>query len=87
VDVKLTQVKKLATAEALRAHLDELGVCIAVDDEVDPDGVLATPVEITDAGAGVLVAPNRFAVLPMEGWDATTDGRPTDLVRRRWDRF
>ena len=23
----------------------------------------------------------------MEGWDATLDGRPTDLVRRRWARF
>ena len=23
----------------------------------------------------------------MEGWDGTTDGRPTDLVRRRWERF
>jgi 2,4-dienoyl-CoA reductase-like NADH-dependent reductase (Old Yellow Enzyme family) len=23
----------------------------------------------------------------MEGWDGTTDGRPTDLVRRRWARF
>ena len=30
---------------------------------------------------------NRFAILPMEGWDGTTDGRPTDLVRRRWRRF
>ena len=23
----------------------------------------------------------------MEGWDGTDDGRPTDLVRRRWQRF
>src|SRR5688500_9806846 len=23
----------------------------------------------------------------MEGWDGTDDGRPTDLVRRRWARF
>jgi 2,4-dienoyl-CoA reductase-like NADH-dependent reductase (Old Yellow Enzyme family) len=23
----------------------------------------------------------------MEGWDGTDDGRPTDLVRRRWSRF
>ena len=23
----------------------------------------------------------------MEGWDGTTDGRPTDLTRRRWQRF
>jgi len=30
---------------------------------------------------------NRFAVLPMEGWDGTLDGHPTDLVRRRWRNF
>ena len=32
-------------------------------------------------------ARTRFAILPMEGWDGTEDGRPTDLVRRRWSRF
>ena len=85
--MRYTQVKKLATVDALRAHLDELGVTIPIDDEVDPEGPLASPVEITDGSAGVLTAGNRFAVLPMEGWDATTDGRPTDLVRRRWERF
>jgi NADPH2 dehydrogenase len=31
--------------------------------------------------------PEHFAVLPMEGWDATDDGRPTELVERRWQRF
>ena len=30
---------------------------------------------------------NRFCVLPMEGWDGTTDGEPSDLTRRRWQRF
>ena len=30
---------------------------------------------------------DHYAILPMEGWDATDDGRPTDLVRRRWSRF
>lgn len=30
---------------------------------------------------------NRFAILPMEGWDATSDGKPTDLTTRRWKRF
>jgi NADPH2 dehydrogenase len=30
---------------------------------------------------------NRFAVLPMEGWDGTADGRPTELTKRRWQRF
>lgn len=82
-----TQVKNLKTLDALRAHLDGLGVAIPLADEVDPAGVLATPVSFTDAGAGTVTLPNRFAVLPMEGWDGTADGRPTDLVRRRWTRF
>lgn len=30
---------------------------------------------------------NRFAILPMEGWDGTADGKPSDLTRRRWRRF
>jgi len=30
---------------------------------------------------------NRWAILPTEGWDGTPDGKPTDLVRRRWRRF
>ncbi|HEY7352659.1 MAG TPA: hypothetical protein VH596_07815 [Terriglobales bacterium] len=30
---------------------------------------------------------NRIAVQPMEGWDGTQDGRPTDLTMRRWKRF
>jgi len=30
---------------------------------------------------------NRFSILPMEGWDGTTDGIPTDLTIRRWQRF
>jgi len=85
--MRITQVKKLATVEALLAHLEGLGVSIPVDAEIDPNGVLSTGVAVRDGSAGVLEVPNRFAVLPMEGWDATTDGRPTDLVRRRWGRF
>ena len=30
---------------------------------------------------------NRWAIQPMEGWDATTTGAPTEEVRRRWQRF
>jgi NADPH2 dehydrogenase len=86
VSVRYPQVKKLGTVEALRDRLAELGIEIPVDADVDPAGVLSTPVDIVD-GAGTLTVPNRFAVLPMEGWDGTTDGRPTDLVRRRWGRF
>jgi 2,4-dienoyl-CoA reductase-like NADH-dependent reductase (Old Yellow Enzyme family) len=87
VVVRYPQIKNLGSPGALRARLDELGLDVPVADEVDPHGALARPVEIRDGAASTSVAPNRFAVLPMEGWDGTTDGRPTDLVRRRWSRF
>ncbi len=84
---RFTQVKKLTDPGALRSHLDAIGVGVPVDETVDPSGPLASPLAITDLSVGERVVPNRFAVLPMEGWDGQTDGRPTDLVRRRWDRF
>jgi NADPH2 dehydrogenase len=81
------QVKNLDSPAALRDRLAELGLDLPVADRVAADGPLAQPVTITDGSAGTFTVPNRFAVLPMEGWDGTTDGRPTDLVRRRWTRF
>ena len=75
-------VRTLRTVEALRAHVRDLGIDLPVDDEVEPSGALGRPLDVL----GHEVA-NRFCVLPMEGWDATTDGRPSDLVRRRWRRF
>ena len=85
--VRFTQIKKLGSPAALRDHLAALGIELPVDDEVDPAGVLSTPTSFTDGAAWEIPNANRFAVLPMEGWDGTTDGQPTDLVRRRWGRF
>ena len=76
------QVRRLENAAALRARLDELGTELPVADVVDAAGALAQP--LSHPGGELA---NRFCILPMEGWDGTTDGRPTDLVRRRWSRF
>ena len=80
-------MKNLSTPAELRAHCESLGVDLPCDDNVDPGGPLAEAVTFSDASAGSRRAPNRFVVLPMEGWDGDTDGAPTDLVRRRWERF
>lgn len=84
---RFPQVKNLGSAAGLRDRLAELGVEAPVADGVDPGGPLAEPVTFVDGSAGERTIPNRFAILPMEGWDGTTDGQPTDLVRRRWRRF
>ncbi len=80
---RLTQVRRLATYEALVAHLSSIGVTIPVDQVVESDSPLVRPLDVGRAGA----LTNRWAILPMEGWDGTADGRPTDLVLRRWRRF
>ncbi|HET6832729.1 MAG TPA: NADH:flavin oxidoreductase [Acidimicrobiales bacterium] len=78
----IVQVRTLRTWDAIQARLHDLGLGLVVDPEVDPRGPLAQPLEAADREAA-----NRFCVLPMEGWDAEADGRPSDLVRRRWRRF
>jgi NADPH2 dehydrogenase len=86
-DIK--QIKRLATIDQFSARLAELGIddLIGVDADVEPGGPLAQPFTVTDASAGELVVGNRFCVLPMEGWDGTIFGAPTELVARRWRRF
>ncbi len=84
---RFPQMKTFTDQEALRDHLETLGIEIPIDDEVDPTGALAAPMTITDGALGRTVVANRFAALPMEGWDGLADGRPSDLVRRRWKRL
>ena len=75
--------------DQLRERLDELGLSLPVDDAIvsAADGSpLAQPATVADA-AGTLAIPNRWTIHPMEGWDGTTDGRPSDLGRRRWRNF
>jgi NADPH2 dehydrogenase len=82
--VSWTRVATLRTPEAFRAHLAEEGVSLPFDDALEPPArtPFARPYETGGARAG-----NRFCILPMEGWDGTPDGAPTDLTRRRWRHF
>ncbi len=48
-----------------------------------PDGPLAQPRYLAD---GRKIA-NRFCIHPMEGWDGTPDGLPSELTIRRWQKF
>ena len=85
--MRYTQVKNLGTIEQLRSYLTAVGIDLPIVERVDATGALSTPVSFTDSSAGTFSSPNRFAILPMEGWDATPDGHPTELVRRRWQRI
>lgn len=78
------RVASLKTAAAFREHLRQCGAAIGFDDTIAGPGAspLARPFELDGVRVG-----NRFCVLPMEGWDGTADGRPSDLTRRRWQHF
>jgi 2,4-dienoyl-CoA reductase-like NADH-dependent reductase (Old Yellow Enzyme family) len=78
------RVATLKTADAFRAHLRACGAAIPFDEQlVSPaDSPLARAFDMDDVRVG-----NRFCILPMEGWDGTPDGEPSDLTIRRWQRF
>lgn len=78
------KVAVFKTPQAFQEHLIELGLHIPFDLELlpAPESPLAKPIQVGD-----LVIGNRFAVLPMEGWDGTPEGRPSELTHRRWQRF
>ena len=70
--------------DQFRQRARELGLTLPLDDRLDQgeSAVLAQPLQSRCGTIG-----NRFCILPMEGWDGTDDGRPTDLTRRRWQNF
>jgi len=78
------RVASLKTAAAFRAHLRRSGIPLEFDDQMaPPDGSpLARPIEVNGVAIG-----NRFCILPMEGWDGTKNGEPSELTRRRWRHF
>ena len=43
---------------------------------------MAQPIDVDGFRVG-----NRWVIHPMEGWDAETNGQPSELVYRRWRNF
>jgi NADPH2 dehydrogenase len=78
------RIAALKTVADFEAYVAALGIDLPLDAEVQcgPDAPLAQPYVLGDRVIG-----NRFCTLPMEGWDGTRDGRPTDLTFRRWTHF
>lgn len=65
------------------AYLESLGIRFPCDDSIlSTSSPLAEALLVDQHRIG-----NRFCILPMEGWDGTPDGKPTELTRRRWRNF
>jgi 2,4-dienoyl-CoA reductase-like NADH-dependent reductase (Old Yellow Enzyme family) len=78
------RVASLRTPEAFRAHLEAGQIDLPLDETlVSPDASpLARAMEADGLRPG-----NRYCILPMEGWDGTPSGEPTELTTRRWENF
>jgi 2,4-dienoyl-CoA reductase-like NADH-dependent reductase (Old Yellow Enzyme family) len=79
-----TRLAQLRTPDQFAAHIRALGITLDFDAELQsaPVSPLARPY----ARHGFSLT-NRLCVLPMEGWDGTSAGQPTELTIRRWQRF
>lgn len=80
--VEYRRITPITTVDAFREYLDELGLDLDVDAEIDTEGPLGSSHTVAGREVG-----NRFAALPMEGWDCMTDGTPGELTVRRWARI
>jgi len=79
------KLARYQTAGELRDRWAELGWTIPCDDEIltaEQGSPLVEPMDAFGRRVG-----NRWCVHPMEGWDGTLAGGPTDWTRRRWRHF
>jgi 2,4-dienoyl-CoA reductase-like NADH-dependent reductase (Old Yellow Enzyme family) len=78
------RVASFKTHAAFTGYLSELELNLPCEESVESgsDSLFAQSIEVHDFKIG-----NRFCILPMEGWDGTPDGKPSELTRRRWRNF
>src|SRR5881628_238437 len=78
------KVAAFKSPDSFRAHLRASGIPLEFDERLAApvESPLARPIDVDGVRVG-----NRFCILPMEGWDGTPDGEPSELTRRRWQNF
>ena len=80
----ILRLGSVKTVAGFKDHMRSLNLAIPCDEELSagPDSPLRKPLT-----RGQIEIRNRIAVQPMEGWDGTPDGSPTEATFRRWQRF
>lgn len=79
------RIPALRTVVEFRQLLASLGLELPVDDRplsAAEGSPLAAPLSVSGMTIG-----NRWCIHPMEGWDGTMDGRPSEHTLRRWSHF
>lgn len=82
---KYTRIAQLKTPEDFMLYLENNGAKMPFEPEIEI-GTDSPQAKAYVLKNGKRIG-NRFCILPMEGWDGTTDGRPTAHTKRRWENF
>lgn len=85
--MKFVRIPALKTVAEFRGHLRALNVDIPCDEGIETGEASPLSAPLGGPLIGGKRVGNRWCIHPMEGWDANTDGSPSDDVRRRWRRF
>jgi len=83
--MSVPRIARFRSVADLRDHCERIGGPIPFDDQplsAAAGSPLAEPLEVGSFRVG-----NRWCIHPMEGWDGTPDGRPTEPLIRRWKNF
>ncbi len=82
---KYTRMAQLKTASDLSTYLQTHQIDLPYDETLLPpdQSPFGKPIVLK---SGKTIG-NSLCILPMEGWDGTPDGKPTDFTRRRWLKF
>ncbi len=78
------RIASLKMADDFSEYLVQLNLDLGFDRELlaGEQSPLAQPYDLDGFTIG-----NRFSILPMEGWDGSPDGHPSELTTLRWQHF
>ncbi|MCU0340176.1 MAG: NADH:flavin oxidoreductase [Spirosomaceae bacterium] len=82
---KFTRVAQLKTAADFNNYLTTNGISLPFDDTLLPPSESPFAKKIA-LKSGKTIG-NSLCILPMEGWDGTLDGRPSEFTKKRWEKF
>ena len=83
--IPYTRIARLKDAQSFEDYNKSLEINLAFDETLLV-GEQAPLAQSYSLKSGRQIG-NRFCILPMEGWDGTKDGLPTDKTKRRWFNF
>jgi len=70
---------QMNTVEEFKKKMTDAGQAFPVREDLS---ILSEPIKIGDK-----VIPNRMCIQPLEGFDGTKEGNPSDLIFRRYERY